>query len=236
MDLTKQAVAQARKRQLQFDDELIDLVQQADIIREEHPGCGVEKMYDILKPKFMGRDKFCEVFMELGYRIRIIKNYMRTTIPSHINYPNIIEGIQLLRPYQVIQSDITYFNVEGKFYYIVFIIDVYTREILGYNVGDNLRTECNIKALDMVLKTIPTNLLSSMIHHSDRGSQYGSNDYTKMLKKLGISISMGEIAQDNAYAERVNGTIKDEYLKRWNITDYKGLMRMTKKAVNHHNE
>lgn len=117
--------------------ELTDLVKQVDLIREDHPGCGVEKLYLILKPQYMGRDKFCELFMGLGYRVRRIKNYTRTTIPAWFNYPNLIEGMNVTRPYQVLQSDITYFDVEGKFYYLVFIIDVYTREVLGYNVGDN---------------------------------------------------------------------------------------------------
>lgn len=129
--------------------ELSDLVEQVDLIREEHPGYGVEKMYHILKPKYLGRDKFCEIFIDLGYRVRMIKNYVRTTIPSHINYPNLIQGIELIQPYQVVQSDITYFNLNGKHYYIVFIIDVYTREVIGYEAGDNMRAEMNLRALKM---------------------------------------------------------------------------------------
>lgn len=87
----------------------MDLINQVDIIREDHPGCGLEKMYRSLQPKYMGRDKFCEIFMDLGYRVRTIKNYRRTTTPTHLNYPNLIEGMEVTRPYQVLQSDITYF-------------------------------------------------------------------------------------------------------------------------------
>lgn len=226
---------QARKRQELFDMELEDLVYQADLIRESHPGCGVEKMYTVLKPQTMGRDKFCEIFMALGYRVRTLKNYAKTTIPSSALYPNLIEGMAVTAPYQVLQSDITYFYVNDRFYYIVFIMDVYTRKILGYNVGDNLRTECNIKALKMALKKIPKQFLNQLIHHSDRGSQYGSPKYTQLLRDCEISISMGKIAQDNAYVERVNGTIKNEYLKRWHIPDFKTLKSKTRKAVNNYN-
>ncbi|MDD2475670.1 MAG: DDE-type integrase/transposase/recombinase [Dysgonamonadaceae bacterium] len=169
LNISKQSVHQSRKRQELFDSELKELISQADIIRDEHPGCGVEKLYETLKPQTMGRDKFCEIFMDLGYRVRRIKNYTRTTIPAWFNYPNLISGIQLLRPFQVIQSDITYFDVAGKFYYIVFIVDVYTREILGYNVADNLRTASNIKALKMALSKIPKQAYKNLIHHSDRG-------------------------------------------------------------------
>lgn len=226
---------QARKRQQQFNLELMDLINQADIIREEHPGCGVEKMYRTLKPKFMGRDKFCEIFMNLGYRVRTIKNYRRTTIPTHLNYPNLIEGMGVTKPHQVLQSDITYFYLNDNFYYIVFILDVYTRKIIGYNVSSNMRHESNIKALKMALKQINPKERINLIHHSDRGSQYGSKAYVKILNDSGVKISMGLKAQDNAYAERINGTIKNEYLKLWKIKDLKDLKTKTRKAVNHYN-
>ena len=235
MNISKQAVYQARKRQEQFDLELMDLVNQADIIREHHPGCGVEKMYIALKPRFMGRDKFCEIFMNLGYRVRTLKNYRRTTIPTHLNHPNLIEGMQVTKPHQVLQSDITYFYLNEVFYYLVFIIDVYTRKIVGYNVNNSLRHESNLKALKMALKEIESENRVNMIHHSDRGSQYGSKPYVKMLKDSGIKISMGLKAQENAYAERINGTIKNEYLKLWKIKDFKDLKAKTRKAVNHYN-
>ncbi|HTN67893.1 MAG TPA: IS3 family transposase [Dysgonamonadaceae bacterium] len=235
LGVSKQAVHQSRERQQRFDMELNDLLAQVDIIREDHPGCGLEKLYKTLQPQTMGRDKFCEIFMELGYRVRKIKNYTRTTTPFWFNYPNLIEGMAVTRPFQVLQTDITYFDIDGEFYYLVFIMDVYTREILGYNVGDNMRTECNLNTLKMALKKIPKHHLKTMIHHSDRGSQYGSKEYIKLLNDNEIRVSMGMKAQDNAFAERVNGTIKNEYLKLWDIPDLKTLRKRTKQAVNHYN-
>jgi|SRR5690625_4063545 len=234
--VSKQAVHQSWRRQQVFDMELVDLAEQVDLIRKDHPGCGVEKLYYILQPKSMGRDKFCEIFMELRYGVREIRSRTRTTIPSWYHYPNLIEGMGVTRPYQAIQSDITYFDVEGEFYYLVFILDVYTREILGYNVGDNMRTHCNVKALKMALGKIPESEYETLIHHSDRGAQYVSESYTSLLTDKGIEISMGEIAQDNAFVERVNGTIKNEYLRRWDIGDFKSLKRKVRKAVTHYNE
>lgn len=235
MNISKQAVFQARKRQINFDTELMELVTQADTLREEHPGCGVEKMYKTLKPQYVGRDKFCEIFMDLGYRIRTIKNYRRTTIPTHLNYPNLIEGMLLRNPRQVLQSDITYFDIDGTFHYLVFILDVYTREILGYNVSNNMRKASNIKALRMALKQINPGEAKEMIHHSDRGSQYGSTAYKEILRGAGIKLSMGLKAQDNAFAERINGTIKNEYLNLWHINNLRTLRAKTKKAVEHYN-
>ena len=115
-------------------------------------------------------------------------------------------------------------------------MDVYTREILSYNVGDNMRTECNVNALKMALKKIPNHHLKTMIHHSDRGSQYESKEYIKLLNDNEIRVSMGMKAQDNAFVERVNGTIKNEYLKLWDIPDLKTLEKRTKQAGNHYNQ
>lgn len=235
LGVSKQSVHQARQRQALFDNELETLVKEADLLKSDHPGCGVEKMYYTLKPKTMGRDKFCEILLSLGYGVKKVKNHRRTTIPGHISYPNLIEGMEVTRPFQVIQSDITYFDLNGRFYYLVFIIDVYTREILGYHVSDNMRAESNLKALNMALKKMDFEK-EGLILHSDRGSQYGSNLYTNRLKKKGIHISMGLIATDNAYAERVNGIIKNEYLKLWKINDEQDLKNKVKKAVNNYNQ
>jgi hypothetical protein len=232
--VSKQAVQQAKSRQYTFDQELVELIVLADELKSHHPGCGVEKMYYTLKPSTMGRDKFCEIFLGLGYGVKPVKNYQRTTIRGLIDYPNLIEGMAITRPFQVIQSDITYFSIGDRFYYLTFIIDVYTRIIVGYEVSDHLRVEANLKALKMALAYMSFEP-HDLIHHSDKGSQYSSNAYTRLLKANSIHISMGEVAWENPYAERVNGIIKNEYLKRWNIADFNDLKKMTKKAVHHYN-
>lgn len=211
------------------------LVKEADILKKEHPGCGVEKMYYTLQPNTMGRDKFCEIFLSLGYGVKSVKNYRKTTIAGHINYPNLIAGMEVIRPHQVVQSDITYFDLKGDFYYMVFIVDVYTRQIIGYQVSNNMRAEANLRALDMALEKMKY-LPGGLIHHSDRGSQYGSDLYRNRLTEQDIHISMGLVATDNAFAERVNGIIKNEYLKLWRIVDFQDLKRKVKKAVDHYNK
>ena len=229
--ISKQAAHQYQNRQIEFDRKLLGLVVEVDELRSEHPGCGVEKMYSTLEPDFIGRDKFIETFMSLGYRVKKIKNYHRTTIPVSHKYPNLIEGLVVSCENMVWQSDITYFDVNGRFYYLVFIIDVYSRKIVGYAVSDHLRAEANIIALKMALKDRP----APKIHHSDRGGQYIDKKYTKLLEDNETKISMGLQAQDNAYAERVNGIIKNEYLKYKIINSFNDLKRETKKAVEHYN-
>lgn len=229
--VSKQAVYQYAKRQLIFDTNVSNLVTEAEELRYEHPGCGVEKMYDTLKPDFIGRDRFVDTMMDLGFRVKRRRNYKRTTISSKIYYPNLIKGMEVNRPSQIWQSDITYIPVGGKHYYAVFIIDVYTKKIVGYQVSDHMRATANVQALQMALSKHPP----PEVHHSDRGSQYIYKDYISLLKKQGSQISMALSAQDNAYAERINRTIKEEYIDHWKPKTFSELKRFVKKAVIQYN-
>jgi len=231
LGISKQAVSQYAGRKARFEELLGGLLADAELLRREHPGCGVEKMYHTLKPGFIGRDRFVELFMGLGFRLKTFKNYRRTTFSVASNYPNLIKGLEVATPCTVWQSDITYIDVSGKFYYAVFLIDVYTKKIVGYEVSDNMRVTANIKALRMALKDHK----APHIHHSDRGSQYVCREYIKLLKQNGCRISMADTAQDNAYAERINRTIKEEYLYYWKPKCFEQLGKSTAKAVRHYN-
>lgn len=214
---------------------LSSLISDVDLIRKEHPGCGLEKLYLILQPKGIGRDRFISAFQGLGYGVIRQKNYHRTTIPTHIKFPNLITGMILSRANQLWQSDITYLYVSDRYYYLTFIIDAYTKVIKGYSVSDHMRAEANIEALKRAFKN-SSGPIAGLIHHSDRGSQYVDKMYQGLLTTNGIYISMGMQAQDNAYAERINGTIKNEYLKYRTIKSYVDLKKQVKKEVDHYNE
>ena len=231
IDISKQAVHQYAKRQTVFNQKMADLVAEADQLRAEHPGCGVEKMYHTLRPGFIGRDRFVETFMELGYRLKRKKNFRRTTYSSQLYYPNLIKGMEVSVPCAIWQSDITYIRIGEKYYYAVFIIDVYTKKIVGYQVSDHMRAQANVSALKMALEENK----APKIHHSDRGSQYIYKEYIKLLEGNGCEISMAKTAQDNAYAERINRTVKNDYLEHWKPKGFEELKRMVKKAVNHYN-
>ena len=232
--ISRQAVHKHSKQQAAFQEKLSGLILEADILREEHTGCGVEKMYYTLRPDFIGRDKFIDLFMQLGYRVKYQKNYRKTTIPVHSKYKNLIEGLMVQDRNIVWQTDITYFLVNGRYHYIVFIIDVYTKKILGFQASNHLRAEANLAALRMAIRN-SSGSLENLIHHSDRGSQYIDKAYIGLLERSKIQISMGEKAQDNAYAERLNGTIKNEYLAYWDPQSLRELQQMLKRAVNHYN-
>ncbi len=229
--ISKQAVSQYAKRQKVFDYNVHNLIFEAQELRKEHPGCGVEKMYNTLQPDFIGRDNFIDLFMNLGFRIKRNKNYRRTTFASRVNYPNLIKGMEVSRPSTIWQSDITYIYCDNKFYYAVFIIDVYTKKIVGHQLTNHMRASANVKALKMALK----NNKAPFVHHSDRGSQYTSIEYLELLKHNEVQISMALSAQDNAYAERINKTIKEEYIDYWKPQNYEQLKKMIDKAVSQYN-
>jgi transposase InsO family protein len=231
LNISKQAVNQYQKRQMAFDKKMNCLLLEAEELRTEHPGCGVEKMYYTLKPNFIGRDRFIEAFMELGFRIKRNKNYRRTTFASKVYYPNLIQSMSVYAPSMIWQSDITYISIGEKFYYAVFIIDVYTKKIVGYKVSNHMRATANMEALKMALNTNE----APLIHHSDRGGQYIYGQYVELLKQNGSEISMALSAQDNAYAERINKTIKEEYLNYWKPKTFEELKKYMDKAVYQYN-
>jgi len=234
LHISKQAKHQHSQRELSFQTKLESLLIDVDILRREHPGCGVEKMYYTLRPSWIGRDKFIDLMMGFGYRAKKLRSYTKTTIPVCSKYTNLIEGMILWDKNQLWQTDITYIQVMGDYYYLVFIIDVYTKQILGYQASDHLRAEANLAALKMAINN-SNGCLNGLIHHSDRGSQYIDSKYIDLLRHNKLYISMGLKAQDNAYAERVNGTIKNEYLKFREIKTLSDLRKHTKQAVNHYN-
>ena len=96
--ISKQAVCQYAKRQLVFDEKVSTLLIEAETLRKEHPGCGVEKMYSALNPDFIGRDRFVDLFMDLGFRLNKKRNYKRTTYAGSIYYPNLIKGMRVFAP------------------------------------------------------------------------------------------------------------------------------------------
>lgn len=234
-EITKQAVWEHFKRETAELAMIRRVIARVDERRGEHPGEGLEKLYWQIEPEGMGRDKFCRIFGQLGYRVRRPKNRMRTTIPAHKVFANLIEGRLVDGPCQVWQSDITYIKVSEQFYYLTFIIDVYSRRIVGYAVSEDLRADANIKALQRALADYRAEELAGLVHHSDRGSQYTDGRYLALLRAHQMRISMGRKATDNAFAERINGVIKNEYLIPWAPGSFRQLKRYSKQAVTDYN-
>lgn len=201
LGISKQAVSQQQVRDKAFVHKMRQILPKVDKIREAQPGKGLHKVYLDVAPDFIGRDRFINYMMELGYRVKRTPNHRRTTYAGKTVYPNLIHGLQVKAPSTVWQSDITYIQACGRHYYASFIIDVYTRNIVGYHLAGHMRATGNLQALKMALK----NHKAPKIHHSDRGSQYGSKLYLSALKDANTKVSMGLCAQKQRPTHR-NGT------------------------------
>ena len=198
-------------------------------VRRKDPGIGGNKLWLMYTRCFgdenrVGYNRFYDIIEQYGLKVRKRKRRVSTTDSRHDLplYPNLVKSLIPTRPCQLIVSDITYIPLwtdpidgEYKFCYLSLVTDYYTKEIIGYSVGDTLETKHTLKALEMALGHYEGNDLSGLIHHSDRGVQYASYAYTERLRGHGIGISMTENGnpKDNAVAERVNNTIKNELLK-----------------------
>ena len=162
----------------------------------------------------------------------------RTTNSLHrfYKYKNIIKDLKITQPNQVWVSDITYIRTIKGFCYLALITDMYSRKIVGYDLSDSLELAGCVRALQKALKQ--SGKRSPQIHHSDRGIQYCSNVYTRILIKNNIKISMTEEnhCYENALAERVNGILKDEFYLDQTFDSIQHAKRATKSAINLYNQ
>ena len=206
-------------------------------IRKIHPGMGLRKMYEQFNPTGIGRDAFIFLGLQHGYRLGFKRNASRTTYSIKSNrYKNLLAKKKFTKVNQLWVSDITYYSFNGRHFYIVLLMDVYSRRILGYSISKNMKAENNIKALMMAITTRgETDYDHELIHHSDRGSQYVSNDYTNLLEDSNILISMCNNVYENTHCERVNSTIKNEYLDRWDAKNERQLYKNVDKAIANYN-
>lgn len=206
--------------------------------REIHPGMGLRTMYEMLGPEGIGRDAFVALGLEEGFRLKNIEKQTRTTYSVKSNrYRNLLGGMEFTDINEVWSSDITYLFCLQQFFYIVFIMDVYSRRIIGYSIADNMRAENNVAALKMALETRGIDDYSEgLIHHSDKGTQYASDSYTEMLELYKIRISMCNEVYENTHIERVNDTIKNQYLKRMEINNRRELEKKLDDVIKTYNE
>jgi len=212
-------------------------------IRRDLPRLGTRKLHHLLKENFLredisiGRDRLFDLLREEGLLITKRKKYTKTTDSKHWlrKYPNRVKKIELKRPEQLWVADITYLSLCNRYCYLHLITDAYSKQIMGYNVSETLAATETLKALEMAVKN--RKYSGNLIHHSDRGLQYCSAGYIRILQQKSIEISMTEDGSpyDNAIAERVNGILKDEFNLDEVFDDQVQLERQVQQSVNAYN-
>lgn len=216
------------QKNLEIEASMIQLIRK---IRDDHPTMSLRSMFYKIQPNDMGRDRFEAMCVAYGYQVQRPSNYKRTTDSSGvIRFPNRLEGLAVTHVNQVWVSDITYFEIAGKYYYITLVLDAYSRFIKGYHASRSMETvDTTIPALQMALKekSLPTGI----IMHSDGGGQYYSKVFLRITADAQMENSMAKEAYENPQAERINGTIKNNYLRHWSIQTYNELEKALDRAV-----
>lgn len=201
-----------------LQDEII--LQLVHTIRKTLPRLGTRKLHHLLEPQLVshgievGRDYLFDLLDEYKLLIRKRKRKMFTTDSRHWmrKYPNLTRLLVITRPEQLWVSDMTFIRVMNQWGYLSLITDAYSHMIMGYCFRSDMLAEGCVEALRMALANRSYGD-QSLIHHSDRASQYCCKEYVKILCSNGIDISMTEKSDpyENALAERVNGIIKEEF-------------------------
>lgn len=235
--LSKQSHTQYMNRR-EAEENLVDLVINSILeVRSMHTMMGLKKIYYLLLPDWIGRDRFIEIGVENGLGIKQPRSYSRTTFSNKGSwFYNLLAGFPINDINQVWVSDITYFRVNNVFYYLTFILDIYSRRILGYVASTSLHAEASCKALKQAILSRKGMVLKGLIHHSDRGCQYTSEKYLRILSDNGVAVSMCDSVYENTHIERVNGIIKNEYLSNRRISTFSELENNLKAVVKLYNE
>jgi transposase InsO family protein len=220
------------------------IIKRVNEIREDHKRMGTRKLYEKLDSFLiankikMGRDALFALLADYNLLVRNRRKAARTTYSNHHlkRYPNLIKNYVAIAPNRLWVSDITYWRIGEKYYYISIITDAYSRKIVGFKLSKTLDTKWSLIALKQAVAD--NNIAPGrLIHHSDRGGQYCSDIYTTFLLEQGCRISMTENGdpRENAIAERVNGILKTEYLKCDQVHTFQEAETLLKESVNLYN-
>jgi transposase InsO family protein len=233
--ISKQGFHQQLDKFLSLQDEQRQLLGIVMQIRKEYPTLSAREMYFMLRPVHMGRDHFEAFCFKNGLKIEKKRSFHRTTNSWGVTrFPNLLTEQELKGTNQIWVSDITYYRIGEKFYFLTFIMDLYSRRVVGFSASENLLTEdTTLPAMRMALSTRLVGL--PLIFHSDGGGQYYCKDFIKLLCQYKIRSSMAETVYQNAHAERLNGLIKNDYLQYYAPADFKELQKQLVRAVKNYN-
>lgn len=235
MGTTKQNIHQRMIGALKGKHQQGQLKKIIEQVRRDHPEMGAKSLYMKLKPSTLGRDRFYDWYRENGLTITPRRNWRRTTDSSGvIRFSNIIQDRELTSVNQVWVSDITYYQINEQFHYITLVMDQYSRKIKGYSASESLHMESTtVPAIKMAMRGLPQG--DRPIIHSDGGGQYYGHKFLSITRDR-LKNSMGKTAYENPHAERLNRTIKDQYLRHYNPQSQKELEQKLTHAVKMYNQ
>jgi transposase InsO family protein len=197
----------------------------------------VRDMYYKVSPTDLGRDTFEAICRQEGLLSKRPKNWCKTTDSNGvIRFVDLRKDLVVTAMNQLWQSDITYYMLGDRFYFITFIQDTFTKVIVGHQTSTGLSTEATtLVALKMALARYKHCDLRGLIFHSDGGGQYYDKGFVDLTNKMELRNSMCEYAWENGMAERLNGVIKNNYLKHRTIQNFEDLVKEVDRSVSLYN-
>jgi putative transposase len=204
-------------------------------LRSDHPRLSCRKIYRILQPDYFGRDRFEQFCFQNGFKLYRKRSYHRTTDSRGVTrFDNLLAKRELTGVNQVWVSDITYYRIGEQYYYLTLIMDRFSRVIVGHSASRSLHTQVTtLPALNDAIKTRKPD--KGLILHSDGGGQYYAKEFKELTSSVELLNSMGKCAYENPHAERLNGTIKNDYLTYYRPSNLKELTQMLTRAVYNYN-
>lgn len=240
----RQNYYKSKKRVKDKKDLAAKVVELVNGIRTLLPRLGTRKLYHMLEDSLrklkVGRDKLFAILKANHLLIKPKRQYHITTNSHHRfkKHKNQIEFLEINRPEQVWVSDITYLGNKDNPMYLSLVTDAYSKKIMGFDVSNSLNAQGAINALNMAIKNRKyDNNNDPLIHHSDRGLQYCSNNYQAILETNMIQCSMTEKYDpyQNAIAERINGILKQEFIANLVIEKIELMTKFITNSINVYN-
>jgi len=201
-----------RRKESSEDASLIDKI---GAICLEFPGYGYRRVTKELQSEMViNHKKVLRLMRESDLLCRTRRKRVVMTNSKHHfpRYPNLIKDIAASRLNQVWLADVTYIRIRNGFVYLSAILDAYSRRVIGYAISQSLETSLALKALRMAIADRQPRPIRGIVHHSDQGVQYASDEYVSELRIHGFSISMSRRGNpyDNATMESFFKTLKYE--------------------------
>jgi putative transposase len=244
LGITRQAYYQHHWRALDVSTEETLVLAQVRLLRKEHPVLGTRKLQVLLEAFLlehhikMGRDALFDLLSMHGLLVKKRKRKVLTTQSKHWlkKYPNLVGDWRPRSPMQLWVADITYVGTKAGFLYLSLLTDACSHKVVGYHIAPNPKAVHTLSALKMALHNHRS--VNGLIHHSDRGIQYCSTNYVRLLQQHDIKISMSEPADplQNALAERLNGIIKNEYLCHYPLATYQEAVTVLRQVIKRYNQ
>jgi putative transposase len=241
--MTRQNLYKARKRRQkqEVDKELI--VELVKTERQLQPRIGCRKLRHLIGPELeeagveIGRNRFFDVLRGEDLLVKPRKKKARTTDSRHTLpvFGNLVKDRLARGRNEIWVGDLTYIRTLEGFRYLSLIMDLGTRKVIGHHLSKTLESLGCVHTLEMALKELVDG--ESPIHHTDRGCQYCCHEYVDRLMEKGLGISMTEEnhCYENAFAERVIGILKQEYLLDERFRDHDQAQRAVDQAIHLYN-